>query len=388
MNHVGKGGAALALYDLVCELHYNYSNLFNLKVVTGKRSELNEMLDTLGVNNMTAPYKNFLSSYKSPLWFWRYLIITRYWLCKPYAVKRLEKVINFSTIDVIHSNLDRIDIGAYFARKYNIPHVWHIRENARGGFRLMSVFKNPVKHMLLYDSIFVTISKSVTRNWTTFGIPQQNIRLVYDGIRTEEFEGFMPRRFKDKCRFIFLGGYAESKGQFDFIKSLPKLSSEYRQRFQVDFFGNGDSEYIGSINRFVKDNDLEDVVKLYDYDSDIYSKLKNYHVGLNCSINEGFGRVTVEYMMAGLCPFVSNSGANPEIVSEGVSGIVYNLGNESDLVEKIEYVINNPDDIYQLANNARKRSISNFSMNTHAKQIVGIYKELVKYEDKHHNSCI
>ena len=56
---------------------------------------------------------------------------------------------------------------------------------------------------------------------------------------------------------------------------------------------------------------------------------------------EGFGRVTVEYMLSGLCPIVSNTGANLEIVDDKISGIVYEKGNIQDLKEKIKYCINN-----------------------------------------------
>lgn len=388
MNHVGKGGASLALFDLVSEIKRIYPDQIDVIVVTGKRNELNGLLDGIGIRNFAAPYKNFLSSYRSPIWFWRSLVVLRYWLLKPIAKLILEKRIDFSKIDIIHSNLDRIDIGVYFAKKYRIPHVWHVRENATGGFRLMSVFNNPIKHMLQYDSTFVTISKSVTYNWMSLGIPQRSIRMVYDGIRLESFDDFIPHRIEGKCKFVFLGGYAESKGQFRFVKALLKLPKEYKQRLQVDFYGNGNHKYIDSINCFIRKNGLDEVVKLYDYDRNIYSKLKDYHIGLNCSTNEGFGRVTVEYMMAGLCPFVSNSGANTEIVSDKVCGVVYNLESELDLIEKLKYVLNNPKDIYQFAVNARERSISNFSMNTHANKIVELYKDLMENENKHHNTCI
>ena len=376
MNHAGKGGAALALYDLICVIKQLYGQKYDLVVVTGKYNELNKKLNDIGIENHVAPFNNFLSSYKSPKWIWRSFIILRYWLRRPLAISKIESMIDFGTIDVIHSNLDRIDIGAYFAKKYHLPHIWHIRENARGDFKLMSVYNNPIMHMLQYESTFVTISESVTRNWISFGIPKQSIRLVYDGIRSDCFDSFKVRPIEDKYRFVFLGGYAESKGQFRFIRALANLSIEYKQHLQVDFYGNGDPKYIEAINRFINENQLGDFVNLFNYDTNIYSKLHDYHIGVNCSINEGFGRVTVEYMMAGLCPFVSSSGANQELVEDGKCGIVYDVENEANLVERLIYVLNNPQKIKQLAINARERSFANFSMNKHAERIVELYNEL------------
>lgn len=50
--------------------------------------------------------------------------------------------------------------------------------------------------------------------------------------------------------------------------------------------------------------------------SDVNQLLQDAHIAVMASRCEAFGWVTVEYMMSGLAVIVSNTGANPEIVSE------------------------------------------------------------------------
>ena len=52
---------------------------------------------------------------------------SRYILGLHLAIHKIEKSIDFSTVDIIHSNLKIIDIVTILAKKYNIPHIWHIR---------------------------------------------------------------------------------------------------------------------------------------------------------------------------------------------------------------------------------------------------------------------
>lgn len=376
MNHVDQGGAALALYDLICEIKALYPEKYRMIVITGKHNQLNKNLSGIGIENYSAPFKNFLSSYRKPALFWRMAIIIRYWANKYRAVRRIESMVDFHNVNIIHSNLDRIDIGAYFSKKYGIPHLWHIRENGKGDFKLMSVFHNPVRHILKYPSQFVTISKVVTRQWIKYGLPESQIHLVYDGVRTEYLKE-IKREYSDKVRFVFLGGYSQSKGQHLFLEALALLSNVIGDKITVDFYGNGEDDYFQELAMFLDDNKLDKFVRLLQYDPEIYQKLGKYDVGVNCSANEGFGRITVEYMMAGLCPLVSDTGANCEIVENGKTGIVFEYNKKNDLVFKIKELLSNQNNIVNLGKSARDYALKNFSMEKHAKEIVGLYDSLL-----------
>lgn len=57
---------------------------------------------------------------------------------------------------------------------------------------------------------------------------------------------------------------------------------------------------------------------------------------LVCSTFETFGRVAVEAQKCGLPLILSDVGANPERIEDGVNGLLYQKGNIAELAEKIE----------------------------------------------------
>lgn len=403
MNHVDQGGAALALYDLIVELKRTIKGYHPI-VVTGKNNTLNKMFTEINVENYSADFKNFLSSYKNPLCLTRPALMFRYSICMKRAINQIERKIDFTSINLIHSNLNRIDIGAILAEKHKIPHIWHIREHANIytgffhlkpavepiDFNLVSVKQNPVQYMNGFNLVsvkqnyFIAISQSVKNEWIRKGVEKNRIRLIYDGIRTELYENVETqtmqseiRKAEIQLRMIFLGGYCKEKGQEELIKALFKLLPSERQALHVDFYGSGNKNYINYLKKFADELIASGTVSFNSYDPKISSRLYTYDIGFNCSNAEGFGRVTVEYMMAGLCPIVSSTGANPEIVDDGINGIVYQKGNIDDLCKKIRVVLSEKEKTIEYGRAAQRKAINLYSMTAHAKSIMELYRKIL-----------
>jgi hypothetical protein len=58
-------------------------------------------------------------------------------------------------------------------------------------------------------------------------------------------------------------------------------------------------------------------------------------VGITPSKREAFGRVTFEYMFAGLPVVGANSGATPELIDDGKTGFIYSKDSASSLASKL-----------------------------------------------------
>lgn len=374
MNNDGQGGAALALYDLIVELKKKED--VEIVVVTGKKNELNKMLTDIGIENYTAKFRNFMSSSKKPEWIWKILLRLRHDLSFYIAKREIEQIIDFSTIDIIHSNLNRIDIGAYFAKKYNKKHVWHIREHAKGDFELIPIYKNYISYMNSFDSQFIAISKSVMDIWRKRGIKNDNIRLIYDGVKVNQLQKCKEKQ-KDHLKIIFIGGYNGNKGQEYLIDAIATIDKEIINSLSIDFYGSGLEEKKSYLEEKIKSNKLEEIITLNSYNPDICSKIPEYDVGINCSTAEGFGRVTVEYMMAGLCVIASDQGANTELITDKETGLLYEYENEIDLANKVRYVYNNLAKCKLMGKNAKIRAIEKFSIETHSTNVYHLYQELI-----------
>ena len=336
------------------------------------------MLEEIGVENYSAQYKNFMSSYKKPEWIYRVMLKERYKMGQYCAIKRLEKIIDFSEIDIIHSNLNRIDIGAILAQKYKIPHIWHIREHGDGSdFKLTSVMRNPIRYMNSFNSYTIMISNSVEKVWELKGLNNKKMRLIYDGVRTELYN-IETKQDNRNLKMIFMGGYDKNKGQEDLIDALKTLPEDLKRLIQIDFFGNGSEKYIKYLKNKIYENGLEKVMKINSYQHDIWKHISDYDIGLNCSHGEGFGRVTVEYMMAGLCPIASDRGATPEIIENGITGIIYDSSSSEELKNSIIWALNNRKAIRKMGIDASEFAKKEFSMSKHAREIRELYYEVIK----------
>lgn len=373
MNHVDYGGAALAYIELIEHLYQDYD--VECIVYTGTYNSINERCNKLGIENFSAPYRNFISSYRCPAFLWRLFLRIRHFIGNSLALKKIENDVDMSNIDLIYTNLDRIDIGAILSVKYRIPHVWHIREHLDTDFKILSIKKNYVKYMKKFNSSFVSISESVKKAWLKRGFTFDEIKVIYDGVNI----GSITK--KEICqegdlRILFIGGYCAEKGQIDFLKTVAKLDEKIKNRIKIDMYGSGLAKLMKELNNIVEELKLEDRVSFNEYNKDIYSVINEYDVGINYSVEEGFGRVTIEYMAAGVVPIVTSNGASKEIVQNEISGFVVDRNNEEQLGKAISELFNR-EKYNWMSKNAWQRA-DFFSMERHAANMHNLFDEEIK----------
>lgn len=228
-----------------------------------------------------------------------------------------------------------------------------------------------------FESYYVYISHSVNRVWNNKGLSKTKEVVIYDGIREELYTPLTNKR-NSKLRMIFLGGYAKSKGQEQLIDALSTIPENLKNKFEVYFYGNGDRKYINFLQMKINQNGLSDSMKLNPYKDDVWKSVPDFDIGLTCSSNEGFGRITVEYMMSGLCPIASNGGATPEIVKHGETGILYEVLNIEELKNSILWALENRDAIAKMGLEAARYANNHFTMREHAQNISVLYNQILK----------
>lgn len=387
MNNEDKGGAALALIDLVKAIKKKYPNIEPI-VVTGKNNSINIGLTKLGIENYYSSFRNFISSKKEPSILWTAAYKIRHDFGNYFAIKDLEKKIDFSKVDLIHSNLNRIDIGALLSKKYNIPHVWHLREHLRihhgsrllddnkeKDFDVISIYKNPIEYMERFNSKYIAISESVKQEWIAKGLSEGRIEKVYDGVDILNHKEIYKKN-NERIRIVFLGGLVKAKGQEDFLKLFINMPTELLSEFELDFFGVGSKEYKKYLLSMVEDNKLNNI-KFMEYDANIRKKLKNYDIGVNFSYHEGFGRVFVEYMNSGLCVLCTENGASKELIEDKVTGFFVDRFNQDEFNELLLDISKNRNKIHSMGIEGSKRAVK-FSIDTHASNIENVYRNILR----------
>lgn len=308
----------------------------------------------------------------------RFLRLVPAYLTDLAAVSQLKQIVKMQDIDLIHTNLSRTLLGGRIARKYNIPHIWHIQEMYSSHYNVSLLYPDQIAWMNHHASRFLMISDAVKNDWVSAGIDQRKSVRIYNGIDTESI--ISKENYKMNCesiRIIMSGDVCEPKGQYLLIKAIAKLG-ENKKRIYLDIYGDGKKEYIVSLKQII--NELGVSVTFKGYSDDLPSLMKEYDVGVICSRSEGFGLATLEFMTAGLCVIVSDTGANQELIASEELGFVFKRNNVDELANILRYIIEHPAVIKEKGQRARERAIHDFTVEKFAQSVFQEYESLLRNE--------
>ena len=180
-------------------------------------------------------------------------------------------------------------------------------------------------------------------------------------------------------KVAIIGQIARWKGQDILIKAAKRLQPKYPQmRFQI----------IGDV-LFEKEEELRfkdyliDLAKDYEYiqflghREDILKVLKDIDILVHASIREEpFGRVIIEGMASKKPVIAAGIGGPLEIIEDGISGILYEPGNEKELAFKLEELIKDERFYSIIANGGHKRFLEKFNIRSTVSKVEE-YIELV-----------
>lgn len=372
-----KYGAPKSMLALMQLLKEKYD--VDVVLLTKKHNSLNEFCDAHGIENFSCFYcdmmsgSNYESRYKNAL---KHIIKYVLYMTGEMTKSNVKKMgINFGEIDIIHSNTNRIDIGAYLSEQYNIPHVWHLREMDEGTKNMVYYKKNWSTYMNNHADSFIAITKAVKESWRKHGLDGNKIQVIYNGIDQTKIENRILRE-DGLLKIVVVGRVEMSKGQEDLIRAICILPEEKQRTIVVDFIGEAYAEYKKKLMRMMESQHCMAKINFLGYCKDVNERLKNYDVGITCSTAEAFGRTTVEYMMAGLLTIATDTGANPELISDGESGLLYRQGNAEKLAEIICGIMDKKYNTDELRESGKRRANSLFCAESNADKIYELYVSL------------
>ena len=93
------------------------------------------------------------------------------------------------------------------------------------------------------------------------------------------------------------------------------------------------------------------------------------------SLREGCSNVLQEAMASGTPVAASNVGGNPELVVPQETGLLFDVHDLDLFVSELEFFIENPQLRNQYAQNARKKAVSEFSLEHMITQYSDLYHE-------------
>lgn len=362
-------GANRSMLQLIIELRERGVVPTVLLPVQGRnfKSELRDLLIQHKIECIEAPIRMV----KHPV-AWKSVLNYGYsiWLRR-----KVLREIGDRCYDIIHTNSSVIDIGSYLAKKLHAKHVWHLREFGDLDYNFKTPFGKWYQRVIYNGSNqFIAISKKIASHYSQY-IPKSNINLIYNGIKVGEVHEHVRH---NSIKFCVLGLLHENKRQLDVVKAINELvNKRHLVNLHLYIIGNGQANYVKVMKDYIKKNALSSFITFMGHRNDVAQLLPTMDVGIMSSYNEAFGRVTVEYMMAGLAVIATDGGANCEIIEDGKSGLIYPAGNYIFLADKMSECMADGNSVADLSRNGYERAISVFSSEKNSNQILNLYNKII-----------
>ena len=386
------GGASASLFDLVQRMTSLHEA--NCTVLLPSTGPLAEKLDAAGIQTLVTGHRGFLVS-KPALWLKtapKYVVeLARYLANREASIKNAEAAIDFSKVDIVHSNLPRNDLGMLLAKRHNIPHVCHLREYSFEDFGCWSYKKDPAGYLNASTEAFVAISEAVGNAWIEKGVDASKVEVVYNGIDIATFRQRMAesapassgRSSSDTMlKLVFLGGCTETKGVWDTVEAMAQLPEDLTGKVSLDIYGHGFLTVERKLRSFIAQRKLDSLVTIHGPVDNVASLLPAYDCGLVCSTSEAFGRVVVEYFAAGLTVICSNTGALPELLNNGERGLLYDKAEgASSLAASIAALASDPQKMAEMKL-ASAASATAFDISKTVEGVAKVYDKLLDSREK------
>jgi len=271
-------------------------------------------------------------------------------------------------------------IGAILSCVTKTKLVWHVRDFIETGWLKWMVWSLgrffPDKIIINSDavgSIFLENGKTET---------------IYNGIDLSHFD---PKIDGAKIRSEFkigkdtkligaIGHFAPLKGYEELVSALAEL---VRGGFDVKLAVVGDAIYPHSksykqkLLSLVDSNGLKDRVIFAGLREDIPELLASFDIFVLPSRSEGFGRANLEAMAMGKSVISTNVGGIPEVVLDGVTGILVPPGNSKALSHAIMRLLDDSHLRESMGREGRRRVEKHFTLQAHVQSIEEIYGEIL-----------
>lgn len=191
-------------------------------------------------------------------------------------------------------------------------------------------------------------------------------------VSDEELKVIINKRSKPdkKINFLFLSNILISKGAIVLLEAVNILKEKYD--FKVNFCGQWFDDGCKEIfEKRIKEDSLSDFVNLVGYcigeEKDRW--LSSADIFIHPTLNDAYALVILEAMQFALPVISTHEGAIPEIISNGVEGLLVPKGDPQALAEAMERLINDVDLRVALGEKAREKFLEKYTFDKYEERM-------------------
>lgn len=212
-------------------------------------------------------------------------------------------------------------------------------------------------------------------------VPPSRIRQAYSGVDTERFRPPTSAEHASReagiVRIGTVGRLDPVKNHVSLLRALrsvldarPGLAATLR----LSIVGDGPQR--AGLESLARELDLEEVVGFTGTRDDTAELMRGFDVFVLASMNEGISNTILEAMASGLPVLAARVGGNPELVVNGVTGLLYEHGAPEGLVAGLLRYLDEPGLRASHGRAGRERALAEFSLDSMVQRYIDIYDEL------------
>lgn len=250
----------------------------------------------------------------------------------------LRRALAAGPFDIVHSHAARAHGAVAIARVGLTPRPCHV-VSRRVDFEVARGFVSRWKYRRGADA-YIAISEGVRRVLLDGGIPAQRVRIVHSGIDLSKFDGLRPREVVRgelglDARTVAIGNVAAlapHKAQSDLLRAAARVLT---RRDDVRFFVVGEGALRADLEALARELGIASRVVFTGFRTDALDLLRAFDLFVMSSYLEGLGTSIMDAQALGIPVVATRTGGIPELVDDGVTGLLVPPRNPEALAEAI-----------------------------------------------------
>lgn len=296
----------------------------------------------------------------------------------PAAWRQLRSLMVRERIDIVHAHMPRASVpGAIVARLADVPIVISHEHGSTLERKLARPFLD--RHIVArFSTVMLSVSEWDRRQLIDHErIPAERIRVLPNGIPPPRVKGRDVRgelRVPPGASLIgAIGRLYPEKGYADLIRAIPMLHRG-SQQLRCVIVGIGPHEQ--SLRGLIDQLQLGDQVELLGRRDDVPDLISALDVAVLCSRREGSPLAMLEYMAGGAPILATAVGGVPELIEDGVHGLLVEPKEPRALAAGIDRLLADPELAQRLGHAARERQQREYDLDAVLRRLESLYVEL------------
>jgi len=339
-HQLSKTGAPIVLLDMIC---FCKKLGYEILVMSMAEGELRIVLEEMGVSVILR--ERFLGDYE---------VFLKQAEAFDYVVANT--LITFEAIHVL---------------KYsNVPVIWWLHEG-RQYFeyfeKVLPDFHRLPPHIQVYAvSVYVQDALQDLYGYAALLLP----------IGVEDTYELMKKKQDVMLKLIVSGTYSKLKGQDILAAAIRQLPSDYRDKFQLEFYGDlemRDEEVYGAVRELTEQYSNITIMPFISHDK-MLQKIAEADCLIIPSRVDPLPTVAVEAMMQHVPCICSDVCGVARLLEDDRNGLVFRSEDVRDLIRQIEYILKYPEILPRLGASAREIYEKHYSYKVFERNVRNIFK--------------